>query len=1363
MSHQIKTATRVSKILPIFIVFFGFFLPKQVFADPDDIHVPGVLNGISRYDSLVLPDSDFFALDASRNPIPDHYGRLLLGTERNTWIDRNLNGGFDFLVVDPEKRARTSLADMFSSNIDPLHFGISSTELETIAGDGFVTQGSGLVNARSITLGADPGYSGTYTLNDGALNSELWVSSGLFLQNGGAANFGSVELRGDAEGSRATYDMNAGTLSSGGFRLNGETPGNTLFTQTGGESTIGGMAAGVGEAFDVDILERMIEEDGRIRIEDLGGHGSAEISGGSLTVGRIGVGGTPHDLLHDVISYGNGAFTLGGDATIDVAGDETIGGGGYGRFSQEGGENILQGTVRIGSENGWGIYDLDSGLLDAQFLNLENGVFNQNGGTFEVDGIQVGGPRDAPRNLFDLEEPYAGELNFSGGSLTVGNNLAVGNHADGTFNFDGGGATIDVGNNMTVSASAGTGAFNHTSGLLNVDNDVLIGRHSDGEGFYGMESGVLGIGDDLILGQFDGSTGEFSQRGGVVDVDDTLYLGDEGDDARGFYTMDGGELNTYEAQIGDEGFGRFIQNAGVHNVEDDLILGQEESGEGEYFFSGGVLNVGDTLYLGDDDRNTDGLFEMRGGELNSSSEQIGDEGFGRFEQTSGVHSVAGDVSIGQEDRGSGEYELTGDGTLNIGGTLYLGDDSPDTRGLFEMFSGQLNTGSEQIGDEGVGRFLQEGGVHHVSDTLYLGEESTGSGRYEMTDGALTAFNATVGHDGEGTFDQTGGEVRVENELRLGESAGSRGTYNLKDGSLIVKKDTPHGPATSETETIGVEGQSVFVQEGGVHSVGDALVLGRHAGSEGFYDLKDGSLEANTQAIGDEGFGQVTQVAGENTVFQDLLLGVAEAGEGIYRLFFEGALQAVREFIGVEGKGTVLQTGGQNTVERSLSLGVENGGFGGTYDLRGGELKAEDQLIGVRGAGEFVQSGGINTANRSLVLGEDLTGRGRYTLEDGVLISREEIIGAQGSGTFIQTGGRNIVADDFVLSRFLGGRSTYTLDDGELLAGNEWIAHSGEGIFTQNGGTNTVEDTLTIARHPDVIGEYNLTGGTLSAESIVNEGIFRYSGGEMTVGPGGTGEMLNTGDFELSGPGERVIQGDVTNDGTVKTTDTTAVFTGTFTNNGTYYSDPSDNYFVDLIVNDPGYLLGGLGDNFFISRSFQNYSSRNTLWDTSDALLGFGFTNTGAQSGLSMDFYLSGEDFGSGISGYSDNFAWDTLELATGNRLNLFDGNTGNSGTALYVNTLLGLDITGNTVTNVFSNSGGLNIYYLASLSENAYLGGWNYNLAGGGLLIGVNGRGVLAATEPVPEPSTLLLFASGLSGVVYYRRRKSIALKNNLG
>lgn len=229
---------------------------------------------------------------------------------------------------------------------------------------------------------------------------------------------------------------------------------------------------------------------------------------------------------------------------------------------------------------------------------------------------------------------------------------------------------------------------------------------------------------------------------------------------------------------------------------------------------------------------------------------------------------------------------------------------------------------------------------------------------------------------------------------------------------------------------------------------------------------------------------------------------------------------------------------------------------------------------------------------------------------------------------------------------------------------------GQGTGTATLDLNT--GSLTALNQIDIYGNgtLNLSAPQLAAQSINNQGV-----------------------INISGSGSHLVMGDVTNTGTFKLTDTSVQYTGNFTNNGAYLSDPSTSQFNDLNVGSSGYLVGGAGDQFIVTGDFNNSSTQNTLWNTANADLIFA-----GPAGTQHVMGLTGVDRGVTDAGSIDNFAWGSMTLSNGNLLSMVDGNT-TPGAALYASRL----ILPNGLSQLNGISSNYNIYFDPTLPENQYL------------------------------------------------------------
>ncbi|MGC8478285.1 MAG: hypothetical protein ACP5NP_18185, partial [Acetobacteraceae bacterium] len=150
----------------------------------------------------------------------------------------------------------------------------------------------------------------------------------------------------------------------------------------------------------------------------------------------------------------------------------------------------------------------------------------------------------------------------------------------------------------------------------------------------------------------------------------------------------------------------------------------------------------------------------------------------------------------------------------------------------------------------------------------------------------------------------------------------------------------------------------------------------------------------------------------------------------------------------------------------------------------------------------------------------------------------------------------------------------------------------------------------------------------------------------------------------------IFTGNVINNGTFTTTQTTVTFAGGFTNNGTVITDPTTTNYTNWVVGTSGSTIAASGDRFTVSGTFTNNSTQNTTWNTSGATLEF--TGSGSH-GMS----LAGLDMGATAAGWSNNFAWNLLTLDSGNSLSLSSGR-GSGTAAFYVSDLTGLTFNGST-------------------------------------------------------------------------------------
>ena len=310
---------------------------------------------------------------------------------------------------------------------------------------------------------------------------------------------------------------------------------------------------------------------------------------------------------------------------------------------------------------------------------------------------------------------------------------------------------------------------------------------------------------------------------------------------------------------------------------------------------------------------------------------------------------------------------------------------------------------------------------------------------------------------------------------------------------------------------------------------------------------------------------------------------------------------------------VLGTGGNLNINGTIALGNS-----APIPINGGSIT---HTTGTFSANSFIGNGSISGVT-SIVGGGNVTASGgTLTFDAGTGVS---LGSSSGSGANLSSSA----------GATLDLKGTYN--------------YSNPGFIAPNGGTVQFDGATFNA------GTYSptLSAGTINVtNNSTMTGTFTSSA-NLTIN---SGKSLNASGATFTNN----IDGTVTNNGG------TANW-GNFTNNGAYKSDPSTQTFNTLTVGSTGSIQATAGDIYQIQGNFTNNSLLNSSWNTSQAALAF-------TTGASHTFALAGADIGQLAAGFNNNFAWNSLDL-TGQTLTLSDGNTSNTGTALYVSQLFGFDL-----------------------------------------------------------------------------------------
>ncbi|MDB5324682.1 MAG: hypothetical protein JWM57_251 [Phycisphaerales bacterium] len=412
--------------------------------------------------------------------------------------------------------------------------------------------------------------------------------------------------------------------------------------------------------------------------------------------------------------------------------------------------------------------------------------------------------------LNNLVQPYRSNLTIDGtaGTLSVAN-LDLG----GDYHQTGG--TLALDGSFEIRGRAGLADVRFSGGTLNVGQWMAVSCFVSGQTTFHQSGGVINA-NAVTIGQASSDGGVWDQTGGTNHFNSLDISPWTAATVSSSYNLSGGSTTINSASIGIGGTGVFnLSGTGDLTVTNEYV--GSWGGNGTFNQTGGTANVGqlDVGYL-----SAAGTYRLSGGMLTVQNERIAVQGWqsgqtaGTFVQTAGTHNVAGTLAVADSGNAAGEYDLNG-GSLNtadltigsggihgsfvqtngdtmVTGTLVVGGWNAVASAI--MLSGGSITAMHNayIGYVSPGTLNQTSGTFSVANNLYVsgdgadGDNPDGHGTYNLSGtGHLSTSNTFVGYGSNGTFNQSGG-IYDTNFLVYNGPSGSTGTVTKAGGDRLNK-------------------------------------------------------------------------------------------------------------------------------------------------------------------------------------------------------------------------------------------------------------------------------------------------------------------------------------------------------------------------------------------------------------------------------------------------------------------------------------------------------------------------------------------------------------------------------------------------
>ncbi len=828
------------------------------------------------------------------------------------------------------------------------------------AGNGTLNQGGGSIQvSNTFNLGATPTAVGSYTLTGGsvtvAANGTATIGglgTSVFTQSGGTFTAPMVTIATGVNNflANSTYNLSAGTLTTGSLNLAFNTGAVGIVNQTGG--TVNVTAAGT----DILSLGTNAGANGTYNID--ASAGASSLTTTSLRVGDGGTGVFTQNggtvTASAIVSIGRlsgsvGTYNLNGGALIagvnPTPGNFFVGGTGNGTFNQTGGTVTVGGgsiaALSLGAAGGVGTYNLSGGSVTTPVLQ------SGNGGTGNF--VQTGGAVNATQLNVSTTGGSTGSYTLSGAA----------------------GVTLGVSSFEAIGVSA-VGTFTQNGGTHTLSGDIQLGQNGTGVGTYTLNGGSFNIAQNIGIGQ--SGSGLLQQTGGALTISNTAYIA-SGTGSSGTYNLSGGTAGINTAFVGYQAGGAIYQNGGALTVG-TLYVGtplQNAAGTGTYTHTSGALNVSNAFYLGLG--GAVGTYTLGGSGILTVPNNPG--GFNDlFISSNGTFTQYGGTVNGyvfnagqfvfQGGTFNGTLENGANGTANFTNFVYFGSGLKN-HGALNIPGGQVGTVAGQtFSNDGTitlsagGQIYSNGPIVNnglITGTGGLGGTSTFVNNLSITQGAgpLT-FSFNPGNATNfGTITLASGRA-----LNLYGSLTNSGTFAL-NGASVIQNGTLINAVTGSltgpgTILAGFANSGVITPNGGTLNIAGAWTNGGVAQLGGLTDNLTGGTITNNGTI--QGFGNVGAAVINPT-------GVIEAIGG--SLVLGGAVSnTVGGTIAAGTGGKVVVSGGLGSNAGLINL------TGGTFDNNNRALTNSGQIsgygvvrtggAGLTNAGSITFTGGNTTVN-----------------------------------------------------------------------------------------------------------------------------------------------------------------------------------------------------------------------------------------------------------------------------------------------------------------------------------------------------------------------------------------------------------------